>query len=309
MRYFLRRGVYFFTLWLAVVAATFALFHVVPTDPARTILGANVDEQQVAMLRHTLGLDQPASAQFSRYLKRVASLEFGRSYIDARPVGAEVRKKLGLTAVLAGLSVAILVVYLSMVVVFEGLGRWRHLSEAFDFLCVALPTLFSGVVVALVAVAYYPYTRFSGSLASLEDWLFLFPPAAVLALYPMGVLGRIAKGQMRAVAQAGYVQAARACGLSQATILRSYLVRNSLVPLLAAFGNQLPLLLTSTFIVEIVFSVPGIGALLLNSVLQRDLPMLEGIVITTSLLTISVALLLEVLYPLADPRIGEANVV
>jgi peptide/nickel transport system permease protein len=112
---------------------------------------------------------------------------------------------------------------------------------------------------------------------------------------------------MRKVSESDYVRAAHARGLASGTMLRSYILRNSLVPLLAAFGNQLPLLLTSTFIVEIVFSVPGIGALLLKSVLERDLPMLEGIVLATSFFTIGIGLLLELLYPLADPRIRKGH--
>jgi ABC-type dipeptide/oligopeptide/nickel transport system permease component len=119
----------------------------------------------------------------------------------------------------------------------------------------------------------------------------------------MGILGRIARTQITQVSTAEFVRAARARGLSNGMVLRSYVIRNSLVPLLAAFGNQLPLLLTSTFVVEVVFSVPGVGALLLKSVLERDLPMLEGIVIATSLFTIVVNVALEALYPFIDPRI------
>jgi peptide/nickel transport system permease protein len=307
MSYFLSRLAYLFTLWVGVIAATFILFHVVPTDPVRTMLGPNASEEQVASLRHSLELDKPVAAQFISYIARVATFDFGHSFIDARPVGAEVKRKLILSAVLAAMAVIIVTIYLTVTVALERGGGWHRLRETTDFLCVSLPTLFSSVVVALLAVAYFPYTRFSGELTTIEDWLFLLPPAFVLALYPMGILGRIARAQMRQISDADYVRAARARGISGGTVLRSYILRNSLVPLLAALGNQLPLLLTSTFIVEIVFSVPGIGALLLKSVLERDLPMLEGIVLATSLLTIGISLVLELLYPLADPRIRKAH--
>ena len=307
MSNFLLRFAYFLTLWIGVIAATFALFHVVPTDPVRTMLGPNASEDQVRLVRQSLELDKPVSTQFVNYIARVATLDFGRSFVDRRPVGAEVRKKLALTAILAGIATAIVALYLAITVALEGAPKWRWLSEVSAFFCVSLPTLFSGVVVALLAVAYYPYTRFSGSLATAADWLFLLPAAFVLALYPMGILGRIARTQMQSVANADYVRAAHARGLVDRTVLRSYVLRNSLVPLLAAFANQVPLLLTSTFIVEIVFSIPGVGALLLKSVLERDLPMLEGIVVVTSLMTIALTLLLDLMYPLVDPRIRKPH--
>jgi peptide/nickel transport system permease protein len=306
MSYFLSRLAYLFSLWVGVIAATFILFHVVPTDPVRTMLGPNASEEQVSSLRHNLELDKPVATQFISYVARVAAFDFGHSYIDARPVGAEVKRKLTLSAVLAAMAIVIVALYLTVIVALERDGGWYRLRETTDFLCVSLPTLFSSVVVALLAVAYYPYTLFSGALTTVDDWLFLLPPAFVLALYPMGILGRIIRAQMRQISDTDYILAARARGLTGGTVLRSYILRNSLVPLLAAFGNQLPLFLTSTFIVEIVFSVPGIGALLLKSVLERDLPMLEGIVLVTSLFTIGISLLLELLYPFADPRIRKA---
>lgn len=307
MSYFLARFAHGFSLWLGVIAATFALFHVVPTDPVRTMLGPNASEEQVMTVRHSLGLDQSVPAQFGDYIARVATLDFGSSFVDGRPVGAEVRDKLMVTASLAALAVALIVLYLAASVALEGTSQWRWLPRVAEFLCVSMPTLFVGVVVALAVVAYYPYTRFSGTLASAGDWLYLLPPALVLGLYPMGILGRIATDQMRQIADMDYVRAARGRGLARGTVVRAYILRNSLVPVMAAFGNQLPLLLTSTFIVEVVFSVPGIGALLLKSVLERDLPMLEGIVVLTAFLTIATTLLLELCYPFADPRIRQQH--
>lgn len=308
MSYFLSRFLHGLSLWLGVIAVTFALFHIVPADPVRTMLGPNASEEQVMTVRHSLGLDKPVPAQFGDYIARMATLDFGRSFVDGRPVGPEVLQKLAVTASLAAIAIAIVMLYLAGSVALWRFGRSRSILRGLEFLCVSLPTLFSGVVVALAVVAYYPFTRYSGSLGTWEDWLYLLPPALVLALYPMGILGRIAADQMREIAELDFVRAAHGRGLTSGSVLRGYIFRNSLVPIMAAFGNQLPLLLTSTFIVEIVFSVPGIGALLLKSVLERDLLMLEGIVVMTGFLTIATSLLLELAYPLADPRMREHRV-
>lgn len=297
------RLVHIASLWVGVAIATFALFHVVASDPARVMLGANASEEQVAAVRHELGLDQPLTAQFSHYVSRALTLDFGRSFVDHRPVADEIGRRLHVSTVLAALALVFVFVYLTISAALAFRLKWLWLAELLDFSCISLPTLFASVIVALGTIAYYPYTRFSGTLSTLEDWLYLIPPAFVLALYPMGVLGRIMRAQFHAIEHSLYVRAARALGLSEFTILYRYILRNALVPLLSALGNQLPLLLTSTFVVELIFSIPGIGALLLRSVLERDLPMLEGIVIATSAFIIATGLILEAIYPLVDPRI------
>ncbi len=302
MRYAVSRLAYFVSLWFGVAAATFALFHVVPTDPARTMLGATANEAQVATLRRDLGLDRPVTTQFLDYLSGIPSIEFGRSFVDRRPVGPEVAKRLRLTVALAALATSMIILYLVLSLTLAVRSNW--VGELTDFACVSLPTLFSGMIVALATVAFYPFTRFSGALGSIEDWLYLLPPALVLALYPMGVLGRIARTRMKEALSSDYVRTARSLGLSESTILFQHILRNAAVPLLASFGVQLPLMITNTFIVEIVFSVPGIGALLLRSVLERDLPMLEGIAVVSSLVVLSINLAVELIYPIADPRIG-----
>lgn len=308
MKFFFFKTIYSFTLWTGILTATFLLFHVVPADPARILLGQNASEEQVATVRQRLGLDDPLVHQFFRFFGRAVRFDFGSSFVDGRLVGPEVRKKIVLTTSLAGMSLLYVSVYLTIhVLLLVRSRKWRRVGEISDFLLVSQPTLFAAVIVAIMAISCYPFTRFSGSLDSLADWLYLLPPAFVLALYPMGILGRILRNQINQISDTDYVRTARSLGLAENTIMRGYILRNSWVPILAAFGNQLPLLFTSTFIVEIVFSVPGIGSLLLKSVLERDLPMMQGIVIATSLLTLAVTLTLEIFYPLIDRRIGSRD--
>lgn len=286
-----------------MVASAFVLFHIVPVDPARSILGPNASEAQVAAVRSDLGLDQPLIVQFRRYAENTLELDFGRSFVDGRPVSAELNKRLRISLAIALEANLILAAYLLLIAAIGFGRRGARMGEAANFACVALPTLFVAVLVALASIAYYPYTRFSGSLQSWSDWLYLLPPAFVLALYPMGILGRILRAQITQQQAARHVRSALAMGLTPWRIKTSYVFRNAGVPLLAAWGSQVPLLLTNTFIVELIFSVPGVGALLLRSVLERDLPMMEGIVVVVSLLVLAVQLAVELIYPLADPRI------
>ena len=121
----------------------------------------------------------------------------------------------------------------------------------------------------------------------------------MLALYPMAILSRIFKEEMRRINRSQFVLAARSRGLSKWEVLRKHVLKNALIPFLAALTNQIPIL------VEIIFSIPGIGSLLIKSLLQRDFPMLEGIVIFNGSVVILVYLLFELAYPLIDPRIRD----
>ena len=304
MNYIVGRLIYALSLLAGTTLAAFILLQLVPNDPARIALGANASNAQVAALRSQLGLDQPASVRLTRYLAGVTHGDLGRSYGDGRPVAREVFGRLAITGVLAALASALAFVYVAAQLAASRLNRSPAAFRAANFAMTSLPTMFVGIIVIIGIRSFYPFNYFSGSLSSLSDWAFLAPAALVLALYPMGILGRIANDLIGRMDGAGYVVAARARGLSELEILWRHAMPNMLVPLLAAFGTQLPLLLTSTFIVEMMFSVPGIGTLVLKSVLERDLPMLQGIVLATTAVVLLINLTLELLYPMIDPRIG-----
>jgi len=304
--YVLQRSIYYLSLWLGIVLFSFILFHAIPTDPARAVLGPNATEKQVQSLRIRMGLDQPLPKQFTSYLTRVVQFDFGTSFIDKRAVQTEVSQKLKVTLALIAISLALTLVYVGMIVIFEAFNVVIA-GKVFDFIWVSLPTMFSGLLIALLSAHFYPFTHFSGLLDRWADFLFLLPPAFVLALYPMAILSRIIRAEICRVKQSQFVLAARANGLSRRAVLFLHVLRNAIIPMLAALANQIPMLFTSTFIIEIMFSIPGIGSLLIRSLLQRDFPMLEGIVILNGLVVILVYMVFELLYPIIDPRIKSAH--
>jgi peptide/nickel transport system permease protein len=303
----LSRGLYYLSLLGGVVLFSFILFHVIPSDPARVVLGPNAEEAQVTALRKELGLDAPLPLQFLLYLGKVVRLNFGHSYVDRRSVSQEVGSKLKVSLILLACSFSLSFIYLVGVIVAELLLR-RPVGDYLDFLWVSTPTLFSGVLVALLSIRFYPFTTFSGTFDRMEDYLYFLPPAFVLALYPMAILSRIVRGEIRTIERSMYIRTARAFGIPERTILSKHILKNALVPFLAAFSNQIPILFTGAFIVEVIFSLPGIGSLLITSILQRDFPMLEGIVILNSLVILLVYLAVEAIYPFVDPRIRDAHV-
>lgn len=305
LRYALGRIGYAASLMAATVVLSFVLFQFIPTDPARIALGANASNAQVAALRAQLGLDRPLPEQLISYLGDLLSGDFGRSFIDGRLVGTEVLAKLGLSAALSFFASAIAAGYLVAQIDSSREGRASPIFRCLNHLFTTLPTMFVAIVTLSWLLPHYPFNYYPGTLTNFEGWAFLVPPAMVLALYPMGILGKVAEREFNDLGSRPFVEAARARGLDPQRILWRHMFPNALITLLSSYTTLLPILLTGSFVVEIIFSVPGLGALLLKSVLNRDLPMLQGIVIVATALTIVIHLLIELAYPAIDPRIAE----
>ena len=303
MRYAIGRIAYAISLMAATIFLSFILFHLVPTDPARIALGPNASQAQVAALRVQLGLDQPWPVQLAGYLRALFRGDLGRSFIDGRAVGPEVAIRLSVSAALTLLASAIAGIWvIAQASVSSDVRAPRAFAWA-NSLFTAFPTMFVAAVALAWLLPHYRWDYFPGTLGSVGAWAFLLLPASVLALYPMGILGKIMDREFSRLAARPFVEAGRARGLSPGQILWRHMTPNALIPLLSGWVTLLPILLTGSFIIEIMFSVPGLGALLLRSVLNRDLPMLQGVAIIATALAVVLHLVVELAYPAIDPRI------
>jgi peptide/nickel transport system permease protein len=235
----------------------------------------------------------------------VATLDFGYSYVDNRNVFHEVSGRLKITLSLIAVSMTIVVAYLLTRILSFLYPSLKKFSDLLDFLMSSLPIFFSGIIVVLLTLYFYPVTSFSGRLSSLDDILYLIPPALVLSFYPMAILSGILKEEMSSVLQSQYITSGKSWGFSNLIILFKFALRNTIIPLLSALSNILPIMLTGAFIVEIIFSIPGIGSILVRSILEQDFPMLECTVIINGAFFVLVNLAFEFLYPVVDPRIAE----
>jgi len=305
--FYAKRIIYYTSLLAGIIFFSFILFHIIPTDPARIILGLNADEKQVETLRKELGLDKPMPQQLTNHVSRIIQFDFGRSYIDKRLVYQEVIEKFKVSLVLVGLSHLFVFIYILLVISCPQQAQINGIIESINFLLISTPTFFSGVAVAILSFLFYPFTSFSGDFQSSADFLYMLPPAFVLAFYPIAILAKILKQEMQMINKSLFVTCARAQGVSELKIRFKHILRNALIPFLAALSNQLPMLFTGAFIVEIIFSLPGIGSLLVKSILQKDLPMIEGVVILNGILFIIINLVFEMMYPIIDPRIKKQH--
>ena len=248
---------------LAVILFSFILFHAIPSDPARIILGPNADEKQVTALSKELGLDKPLHIQLIDYLKKILILDFGRSFIDERPVFYEVARRLGISLYLVIFCILFIISYTLIVI---QTFSFNKMFKKINFLFISVPTFFSAIIIALISIRYLPSYTFSGAFNSMDDYLFFLPPAFVLALYPMAIISRILIEEMETILNSQYILTARSFALPKLIIMYKYAFRNALIPCMATFSNQLPTLFTGAFIVEIIFSIPGIGILLIKKI-------------------------------------------
>ena len=169
------------------------------------------------------------------------------------------------------------------------------------------PTLFVTVVVAIVSLHAYPFTAYTANLAQFGDWMALLPPAFSLALFGMLSLGRIVEETVRDLEKTLFVTAAHARGLTVQSIYFRHLLRHLLGPLLAVISTLIPYFLSAAFLTETVFTLPGLGTMLVNAILRRDLPSIEAVVLVNTMLIIAVFVLGDLLAVVVDPRLRSDN--
>ncbi len=289
-------------LLLGVVAVSFLLFSVLPGDPARTILGPNASVEAVENLRRTLGTDRPLPEQFATYLGRLARLDLGRSIIDGRSVGAELTGRFRVSATL-GLLAGLMAAGVSYAINL-GVFLWPRLTPLYHLtrLGVVTPTYCSGVLAALLFGVLFPLVPLGGYGSADTAWALWLLPAAVAALYPAALMTGVLRQRIREAAASSFVRAAAATGAGPMRLFHATLLPVVAVSWLSVWVNQLSLIFVAAFVLEVIFTIPGVGLLLIRTVQDKDLPMLQGIILVNASFFIGLSSLSETLFDWLDPR-------
>ena len=288
---------------VGVCTLVFLLIHLVPGDPVEAMLGERAQASDRLALRAALGLDLPLWEQYRRYITGLLHLNLGQSFLDQRPVAAILAERLPATLrlALAGLGIA-LVVALPL-----GMLAARFRGTALDSAAmtlslagISIPNFWLGPLLILVFSLWLGWTPVSGDEAPVSIVL----PAITLGTALAAILARMVRASMLEVLQEDYVRTARAKGLSEAVVLRRHALRNALLPVLTLVGLQLGGLLGGAVITETVFSWPGVGSLLVESIHARDFPVVQGCVLLISLIYVLVNTATDLAYAWIDPRIA-----
>lgn len=303
------------SLLLTLLVATIVVFvvlNILPGDPTSYMMGLNADPETLAQLRRELGLDQTAWQRYFTWLASLAGGDLGVSYTYRVPVTELIAERLGVSAPLAIMATILsLVIALPLGVV--AAARRATVTDtaisAATQLGIAVPNFWFALMLVFVfatSLRWFSAGGFPGWDEGIGAALqALILPAIALALPQAAILTRITRSSLLDTLSEDFIRTARAKGLSEAQTLRRHALRNALIPVLTILGLQFTFLLAGAIIVENVFYLPGLGRLVLQAITQRDLIVVQGVVIVLVAVAIAVTLLVEIAYMLADPRVRQ----
>jgi peptide/nickel transport system permease protein len=305
-----RRLLSFIPVALILIVFTFSLIHLTPGNPAYTILGDQASKENVQLLEAKLGLDQPLTVQFFRYMSNTLRGDFGNSLFGGQPVINLIVTRIPIT-----LELAVLAILLSLCISLP-LGilsakkpnSWiDHFSRLLALAGAAVPTFWLSLILVFllsVTVQWLPSLGWVPLSEGIGDNLnHLIIPVFALSLPLSAMESRMLRGEMLEVLSQVYIQVARAKGMRQRAVLLRHALRNAVLPVITVIGLQMGTLLGGAVIVESIFSLPGMGQLVFNSIVQRDYSVLNGCVLFMGGTILLTNLVVDVLYAFLDPRI------
>jgi peptide/nickel transport system permease protein len=298
---------------LLVAIAVFTLVRLIPGDPVQVMLGDNADPTQIAQLRAQLGLDQPIPLQFVHWLAKLATGDFGHSITNNLDVLPLVLDRFQVSAAIVLVAVGLA----ACIAVPAGLIAASKQNSVLDLavisgatLLLSIPSFWLGLLLLILfglklkwlpVIGYVPFSENFGQAA-----IFMLLPIMTLAMVETGVLTRMARAASIEVLRLEYVTHARAKGVPEWLVLGRHVLPNAFAPTWTLIGLVLGHLLGGIAVIETVFTLPGLGRLLVDSIFARDYPVVQGCLLFTALIYVVVNLIVDLCYPLFDPRVAVA---
>jgi peptide/nickel transport system permease protein len=300
--YVIQRMIATLGVLLGVVTVVFLLLHVIPGDPADTMLaGTGASEAEIQQAREKFGLNDPLPLQYGRYILSTFRGDLGRSLFSNRPVTVTIAEQLPATLQLAASALLVAVILgfgLGLLAALRADTWIDHVVMGVAVLGVSVPVFWSGLLLILVfsvGLNWLPATGAGG-------WQHLLMPAIVLGLVGAGPIARLVRASLISALRADYISMARAKGLSGSAVIGGHALRNAIIPVIALLGLQAGFLLGGTVVTEAVFARPGLGRLVVEAILSKDLPVVRGVVLLTATTYVVINLLVDLTTLALDPR-------
>ena len=287
---------------LAISAITFFVLNVVPGDPVRIMLGDLASEESLETVRHRMGLDQPIGTQYVNWLANMLHGDFGDSYFQRAPVLQLLMKALSVTAILAGCSYLFALVLGVTIGVVAAVNHGNVIDRglmAFAVLGISAPAFWVALILQIVFALNLHLLPLSGTKTAAH---FVLPVIALGSRY-FASIARVTRTAMLEVLSQDYMRTAESKGLRKWVVIIRHGLRNALIPIITIAGTQLGDIFTGSILVETIFAMNGIGSLMVNSINQRDLPLIQGGVMYIAFICVVVYLIVDILYAVVDPRI------
>ena len=311
LRYLLGRLLTAVPTLLLVSFGVFVLIRLVPGDPIVVMLGDTADPETVRALREAYGLDRPLLAQYGLWLLRAAGGDLGQSITNGAEVLPLILSRFEVSAIIVVIAVALaalIAVPLGMI------AAWRQNSAtdvvviAVATLLLSVPSFWLGLLLLLAFGLKLGWVPVIGYVPFAEDWAlalaYIALPVATLVLVEIGVLTRMARASTVEVLRLEYIAHARAKGASELSVLARHVLPNAFAPTWTLIGLVLGNLLGGIAVVETVFTLPGLGRLLVDAIFARDYPLIQGCLLFTAVVYVLVNLVVDLCYPLFDPRVA-----
>ena len=306
----LRRLVSVIPVLLLVAVFAFLLVHLTPGDPAAYMLGPLASQAQINALRRALGLNEPILVQLGHWFGRVLRGDLGDSFFMGIPVPLAISQRLEPTALLTMLAVAFELVIGIPAGILAARRRNTWVDQVvigFASLGISTPSFWLGLNLILLFGVTLHLLPVAGYVPVSESWVgavrSVLMPAFALGAINSALVARMTRASMLETLSQDFVRTARAKGISERGVVWHHALRNAFLPVLTVVGNSFALLLGGLVVTEQVFAIPGVGQLVINAVLRRDYPVIQGVLLYVVLLYVAINVVVDVLYALVDPRI------
>jgi len=301
-RYFLKRLFWLIPVMLGVSIFIFIIMDFFPGDAADTVLGEAASQEQLEAYREVHGLNDPVLVRYARYMFNLLKGDMGISYVTGRDVFKTYMQRLPNTLLLAFTGMGLAIIVSIPIGIITALKRGTVLDATLMILTLlglSMPLFWLGLLLIIgfsLNLGWFP----TGGAGSLKH---LVLPALTLAVAKMAMLTRTTRSSMLEVLNEDYIRTARAKGVSKKKATLKHALRNALIPIITVIGIELGSSLGGSVLCETVFSWPGVGRLIMDSISKRDIPMVTGCLILTTMIVASLLLLVDIIYAFVDPRI------
>jgi peptide/nickel transport system permease protein len=319
LSYIVRRLFFIIPMILGISLLTLVVMHLAPGDPASIRYGLNpeVSGSSRAQLKEMYGLDEPLFIQYINWLKRIVTFDFGRSFIDDRPVITKVLERLPATLLLNISALLVIFAIALPLGISSALRRnslYDRITTIFVFIGYSTPTFWFALVLMVIFgfwLGWLPisgmspwYTQYYSPLKKFMDLLWhLILPVIATAFGGLAGISRYTRSSMLEVIKQDYIRTAKAKGLSPKRIIWRHALKNALLPIITILGFSLPGLISGSFIFETIFAWPGMGRLTYEAIMNYDYPLVMGGGVIAIFLTLLGILISDILYAVVDPRI------
>jgi peptide/nickel transport system permease protein len=301
-QYVIKRLISTIPVLLGISLLLFFMLRALPGDPAQVLAGQMATQEDIEIMRHQLGLDRPIFVQYAAFLGRLARFDLGRSARTQNPVFHEVWARLPNTLLLAAVAITLacfLGIPAGIISAVRPYTLLDYLVTSTALFGMSMPVFWLGLMLVVIFSVMLHWLPAGGT----GSWEHVILPSITLAAFVVAFIARMTRSSMLEVLSQDYTTTARSKGLKEQVVVVKHALKNALIPIITVVGLQFGMLLGGAVLTETVFAWPGLGRLIVDSILARDYPVIQGAILIFALLYILVNLIVDLIYAFVDPRI------